>query len=148
MQRHHLLPRQILSRGCFVGLFGALGRQRIDFDDFRRNGLLLPANDSEAVRIGLPLHRGPHRDYNAMVIERVGGLEASWSARRLKAPEIALREAYLGLEQLQQALRRELLDQQRRIRLNRKDPLGAGLDFSELDAMADLLWPSTAPQDG
>ena len=148
MQRHHLLPRQILSRGCFVGLFGALGRERIDFDDFRRNGLLLPANDSAAVRIGLPLHRGPHRDYNAMVIERVGGIEAGWAAIRLKAPEIALREAYLGLEQLQQALRRELLSQQRRIRLNRRDPLGAELDFSELDAMADLLWPSTAPQDG
>ena len=148
MQRHHLLPRQILSRGCFIGLFGALGRERIDFDDFRRNGLLLPANDSAAVRIGLPLHRGPHRDYNAMVIERVGGIEAGWSAIRLKAPEIALREAYLGLEQLQQALRRELLNQQRRIRLNRKDPLGAELDFSELDAMADLLWPSTAPDVG
>lgn len=145
MQRHHLLPRQILSRGCFVGLFGALGRERADFDDFRRNGLLLPANDSAAVRIGLPLHRGPHRDYNAMVIERVGGIEASWSATRLKAPEIALREAYLGLEQLQQALRRELLNQQRRVRLNRKDPLGAGLDFTEFDAMADLLWPALAP---
>ena len=148
MQRHHPLPRQILSRGCFVGMFGALGRERVDFDDFRRNGLLLPANDSAAVRIGLPLHRGPHRDYNAMVIERVGGLEASWAARRLKAPEIALREAYLGLEQLQQALRRELLDQHRRIRLNRKDPLGHGLDFSDLDTMADLLWPSTAPDEG
>ena len=148
MQRHHLLPRQILSRGCFIGLFGALGRERIDFDDFRRNGLLLPANDSAAVRIGLPLHRGPHRDYNAMVIERVGGIEADWSAIRLKAPEIALREAYLGLEQLQQALRRELLNQQRRIRLNRKDPLGAELDFSELDAMADLLWPALEPTPG
>lgn len=145
MQRHHLLPLQILKRGCFVSLFGALGRDRIDFDDFRSNGLLLPANDSAAVRIGLPLHRGPHRDYNAMVIERVGGIEASWAATRLKAPEVALREAYHGLAQLQQALRRELLDQQRRLKLNRRDPLGAGLDFSELDAMADLLWPATAP---
>lgn len=148
MQRHHLLPRQVLSRVCFIGLFGALGRERIDFDDFRRNGLLLPANDFAAVRIGLPLHRGPHRDYNAMVIERVGGIESHWSARRLKVPEIALREAYLGLEHLQQALRRELLSQQRRIRLNCKDPLGAGLDFTELDAMADLLWPALAPPTG
>ena len=146
MQRHHLLPRQILTRGCFVSLFSALGRERVDFDDFRRNGLLLPANDQAAVRIGLPLHRGPHRDYNAMVIERVGEVEAGWAARRLMAPEIALREAYHGLEQLQQALRRELLDQQRRLQLNRRDPLGSGLDFSELDAMADLLWPATAPE--
>jgi len=31
-----------------------------------------------------------------------------------------------------------------RLRLNRQDPLGAGLDFAELDAMADLLWAGTA----
>ncbi len=100
------------------------------------------------MRIGLPLHCGPHRDYNAMVIERVGAIEAGWAARRLKAPEIALREAYQGLEHLQQTLRRELLNQHRRIRLNRMDPLGGGLDFSELDAMVDLLWPSAAPDAG
>ena len=145
MQRHHLLSSQILTRGCFAALFHALGRERVDFDDFRRNGLLLPANDQAAVRVGLPLHRGPHRDYNQMVIERVGAIEGAWSAYRIKAPEIALHEAYQGLELLQKALRRELLDQQRRIRLNSKDPLGAGLDFSDLDAMADLLWPATDP---
>ena len=37
-----------------------VGTERIGFDDFRSNGLLLPANDTAAVRIGLPLHRGPH----------------------------------------------------------------------------------------
>lgn len=123
----------------------ALGHGHVDFDDFRSNGLLLPANDVAAVRIGLPLHRGPHRDYNAMVIERVGQIEAGWSATRLRAPEVALIEAYQRLELLQRALRRRLLAQQRRLRLNRNDPLGNGLDFSELDAMADLLWPATAP---
>lgn len=146
MQRHHLLPRQILSRSCFAALFSALGRDKVDFDDFRNNGLLLPANDHAAVRIGLPLHRGPHRDYNAMVIERVGQIEASWSAARLQAPEIALMEAYQRLELLQRALRRRLLAQHRRIRLNTRDPLGSGVDFSELDAMADLLWPATEPK--
>jgi hypothetical protein len=44
-------------------------------------------------------------------------------------------------------LRRRLLDQQSRICLNTRDPLGSGVDFSELDAMADLLWPATAPRD-
>jgi hypothetical protein len=44
---------------------------------------------------------------------------------------------------LQRALRRRLLDQHRRLRLNRHDPLGSGHDFSELDAMAALLWPAT-----
>ena len=29
--------------------------------------------------------------------------------------------------------------------LNRKDPVGTGIDFSHLDAMADLLWDDTRP---
>lgn len=122
-----------------------MGRERLHFDDFRHNGLLLPANDSAAVRIGLPLHRGPHRDYNAMVIERVGEIEAHWSACRPLAPEVALMEALEGLRQLQQNLRRQLLDQQHRLTLNRRDPFRSEVDFTELDAMADLLWPATAP---
>jgi A nuclease family of the HNH/ENDO VII superfamily with conserved AHH len=143
LQRHHLLPRQILGRNCFQPMLDAVGRERLRFDDFRRNGLLLPANDRAAVRIGLPLHRGPHRDYNALVIERVGQIEAGWSSTRLRAPELALVDTLQRLELLQRALRRRLLAQQRRLRLNRSDPLGADVDFSELDAMADLLWPAT-----
>ena len=145
LQRHHLLPRQILGRNCFGPMLDAVGRGRLCFDDFRSNGLLLPANDRAAVRIGLPLHRGPHRDYNAMVIERVGQIEAGWSAARLRAPEVALVDALHRLELLQRALRRRLLAQQLRLRLNRSDPLGTGADFSELDAMAELLWPATDP---
>jgi hypothetical protein len=143
LQRHHLLPRQLLTRKCFSLLLDALGRNTINFDDFRCNGLLLPANDRAAMQIGLPLHRGPHRAYNAMVIERVGQIEASWAATRLRAPEPALEVAFRRLELLQRALRRRLLDQHRRLRLNRHDPLGSGHDFSELDAMAALLWPAT-----
>jgi hypothetical protein len=101
LQRHHILPRQILSRASFHQLLDAVGRERLHFDDFRHNGLLLPANDSAAVRIGLPLHRGPHRDYNALVMERVGQIEAHWSARRPYVPEVALAEALEGLRQLQ-----------------------------------------------
>jgi len=147
LQRHDLLPRQLLSSRTFTPLFDALGRSKVDFEDFRRNGLLLPANDSAVLKIGLPLHRGPHRNYNAMVIERVGQIEAVWSATRPRAPECALEVAYERLELLQRALRRRLLDQHRRLRLNRNDPLGGGKDFSELDAMAALLWPATQPPD-
>ena len=145
LQRHHLLPRQLLSCRALTPLFEALGRSKVDFEDFRRNGLLLPANDSAVLKIGLPLHRGPHRNYNAMVIERVGQIEAEWSATRPRAPECALTVAYERLEPLQRALRRRLLSQHRRLRLNRHDPLGSGIDFSELDAMAALLWPATQP---
>ena len=145
LQRHHILPRQILVRTCFQPLLRSLGRDRLNFDDFRHNGLLLPANDHAVVRIGQPRHRGPHRDYNAMVIERVGQIEGTWSATRLRAPEVALHDALERLQLLQRALRGRLLDQQRRLTLNRHDPLGQGVDFTELDAMADLLWPATEP---
>ena len=144
LQRHHLLPLQIVGRRCFQSLFNSLGRDDLSFDDFRSNGLLLPASDRAAVRIGLPLHRGPHRDYNALVIERVGQIEAGWAARRRRCPDAARAEALERLRLLQRALRRRLLAQRRPLRLNRHDPLGRGLDFTELDAMVDLLWPATA----
>ncbi len=141
LQRHHLLPRQLLGERCFGALFDTIGCDRIGFDDFRSNGLLLPASDSAAIRIGLPLHRGPHRDYNAMVIGRVGQVEEGWSSLRLKAPEIALDHALMRLGLLQRALRRRLLDPVRkRLSLNRHDPLGRSVDYAELDAMADALW--------
>lgn len=125
-------------------MFDEIGRERIGFDDFRSNGMLLPASDIAVLRLGLPLHRGPHRAYNALVIERVGQVEFDWSALRFKAPEIALDQAMLRLGLLQRALRRRLLDPLRkRIALNRFDPIGAAVDFSELDAMADALWPET-----
>lgn len=145
LQRHHILPREIFGRPCFSALFDTLGGDRLGFDDFRRNGLLLPANDFAAVRIGLPLHRGPHRAYNELVIERVGQIERGWAVHRQRAPDAALCEAIERLELLQRALRRRLIDQRRRMRLNRHDPLGAGVDFAELDAMAAQLWPATEP---
>lgn len=143
LQRHHLLPCQILGKECFQPLLGYLERSQFHFDDFRSNGLLLPADDHAAVRFGLPLHRGPHHAYNAMVMERVGQIEASWSVRRLSAPDLALVEALERLQWLQRALRRRLLANRRPLRLNRQDPIGRGFDFSELDAMADQLWPAT-----
>ena len=144
LQRHHLLPKQLLGLRCFGPLFQAIGRERVGFDDFRSNGLLLPARDDAVLRIGLPLHRGPHRDYNAMVIERVGRVESDWSALRTKAPEIALDQVLMRLELLQRALRRRLLDPlRRRLSLNRHDPLGHARDFTEIDAMAEALWGET-----
>jgi hypothetical protein len=143
MQRHHLLPRQLLSTRCFASLFERLGRERVGFDDFRRNGLLLPCTERAAMRFGLPLHRGPHRDYNALVFERVGQIEGGWAARRWRAPEGALEEALMRLALLQRALRRRLLADRSRLLLNRTDPLGRGRDFTELDAMAERLWRET-----
>ena len=140
LQRHHLLPRQLLSRRCFGAMFADVGRKRVGFDDFRRNGLLLPATESASVSTGMPLHRGPHPRYNEVVIARVGQIEAHWSVARYEDAEGALHDALLRLHLLQGALRRQLLAEHRRILLNRRDPLGAGYDFSELDEMAESLW--------
>ena len=127
LQRHHLLRRQLIGRRCFGRLFAEVGRHRIGFDDFRRNGLLLPAREDALQRLGLPLHRGPHRNYNDMVIARVGRIESIWSRHRMTDSEDAART-----DELQPFL------------LNRKDPLGSGVDFSDLDAMAEVLWGATA----
>lgn len=143
LQRHHLLPCQLLSRSCFAAMLATIGKARIGFDDFRRNGMLLPSREEAAKRIALPLHRGPHRNYNAMVIERVGQIEQSWSRQRLRDCEEATETALMRLALLQDALRKRLLDHRRPLRLNRNDPLGKDLDFSTLDAMAEALWSVT-----
>lgn len=140
LQRHHLLPRQLLSQRCFGRMFADVGRVNVGFDDFRCNGLLLPATETASVRSGMPLHRGPHPRYNEVVIARVGRIEASWADQRLHDPEAALVEALMRLHLLQAALRRQLLAERRRVVLSRKDPLGTGFDFAELDAMAEALW--------
>lgn len=141
MQRHHLLPRQLLAQGWFARLADQVGGDQLGLDDFRANGLLLPALEQAAQVLGLPLHRGPHRHYNQVVIERVGQIEAGWQCRRLQDPDRARTELVMRLRLLQRALRRNLLQPARALaRLNRHDPAWNTIDFSELDAMAEALW--------
>jgi hypothetical protein len=133
LQKHHLLPRQALNKRCFTGLIETVGADRIGFDDFRCNGLLLPA-----------LHRGPHRRYNEMVIQRMGRIERRWSLQKQSRPDEAAAVALMRLALLQRALRRRLLDVRKPLRLNRKDRQAARVDFNDLDAMAGLLWEASA----
>ena len=144
MQRHHLLPLQLVGKRCFGPMFQVVGRKAVGFDDFRTNGMLLPSTDEATFRTGMPLHRGPHRRYNELVIERVGRIEARWSELRRRDDSAALSEVLLRLALLQSALRNRLLLESKRMILNKKDPLGTGFDFTELDAMADSMWSSTA----
>lgn len=139
LQRHHILPRQVQRVRGFARMFAALGPEPVGMNDFRRNGLLLPSNETEAMRTGLPLHRGPHAIYTTMVIERVGAIEREWSGSHGHAAWVG---ALVALDALQKALRRELLDPAcwRSRPLNRRDP---ALNFSHLDAMAEALWGAT-----
>lgn len=141
LQRHHLLPRQLLQRGSFACMLGRLGTRTIGFDDFRRNGLLLPSSEAAALRTGLPLHCGPHRQYNELVFERVGQIEAGWRASGSGEGD---RTAIERLALLQRALRRRLLsDRRRAVSLSRRDPAWREADFAMLDAMAEQLWAAT-----
>ena len=144
LQRHHLLPRQLLTRHCFATLIATLGRDRIGFDDFRRNGILLPSQEKAALRTLLPMHRGPHRAYNDMVMERVGCIEAHWVVQSRQSRRQACEDALQRLSLLQRALRRRLFERSRRTVLNRRDPALARQDFDQLDAMAELLWAATS----
>ncbi|WP_082010451.1 AHH domain-containing protein [Novosphingobium malaysiense] len=141
LQRHHLLPRELLTHSAFRRMFMQGSAKRRSFDDFRDNGLLLPCRESAALRMGLPLHRGPHRHYNAMVIERVGQIEGEWTTLRPRDDAAAAAQVQWRLALLQRALRRFLLDgRRRRLLLNRQDPLGAGINYSDLDVVAEALW--------
>ncbi|MFN3988670.1 MAG: AHH domain-containing protein [Erythrobacter sp.] len=140
LQRHHLLPRQVMHRRSFSAMFTLIGPERLKFDDFRSNGLLLPATDQASLSTGMPLHRGPHRRYNEVVTERVGRIERQWSRARGYDPESALRTALWQLGLLQSALRRGLLAERRKFVLHARDPIGKDFDFTELDAMAEALW--------
>jgi hypothetical protein len=144
MQRHHLLLRQIMTSQPLRRMVEGLDRRRLGFDDFRINGMLLPAHEETAIATSLPLHRGPHRHYNAVVMERLGQIERDWSARRGVHTHSAGEDALMRLALLQSALRRRLLASMgRRLLLNRRDPFGNMVDFSELDAMAEALWGAT-----
>ncbi|MFD2136398.1 hypothetical protein ACFSLT_16960 [Novosphingobium resinovorum] len=44
LQRHHLLPRQLLGQSAFMRMLESIGGHRHRFEDFRENGLLLPCD--------------------------------------------------------------------------------------------------------
>lgn len=146
LHRHHIIPRQAIGMGALAPLWGALGSGEIGYDDFRRNGLLLPASEAASLRLGLPLHAGPHRHYNEMVIERLGRIESDWSRQRLRSRADARTGAVMRIRLLQTALRRRILDARRPLRFSRRDPLGAGRDFALLDMLAEALWTASEDQ--
>nr|WP_272916664.1 AHH domain-containing protein [Novosphingobium silvae] len=146
LQRHHVLPRQLLGHTAFARMFSSLGRERTRFEDFRENGLLLPCDEAAALRMALPLHRGPHPLYTKLVMERVGQIEAAWARARRHDAGAAAVAAHMRLDLLQRALKRYLLAAERRnMRLNRNDPFLAPASFAALDEVADGLWSATAP---
>ncbi len=141
MQRHHLLPQQLLGSKALNRMMSAVDPSGAIMLDFRRNGLLLPCAEAEAWRTALPLHRGPHRRYNHAVMERLGRIEAGWQRARKTSGDAAVVQAGFRLTLLQSALRRSLIAPKaaQNARLNRGDTMLRYRDFSTLDAMAELM---------
>ncbi|MDA7787971.1 AHH domain-containing protein [Sphingomonadaceae bacterium] len=141
MQRHHLLPKQLMNHSSLGRFIVAVDPASFGFEDFRRNGLLLPCEEETASRLSLPLNRGPHPEYNEMVSAKVGVIEVDWSVARYRRPKLAKTQARLRLALLQRDLRESLLASATAApKLNRHCKLGAGIDFTQLDAMAQQLW--------
>ena len=138
-QKHHLIPVQLLKKSTFLRMFEIAQQAGFDSRDFKSNGIYLPAKERLAIETGRPLHRGPHPQYNALVCERLGLIEASIQNKNsvTDANNIAFRLSYL-----QKALRRSLLKKPRCITLNKRDPMSRITDFTSLDNNVDLIWSS------
>jgi A nuclease family of the HNH/ENDO VII superfamily with conserved AHH len=73
-QRHHLIPQQIEGQGEAGNVIASIVRFGFSLDDFARNGMLLPGSEPVASASGLPVHAGPHPNYNRRVARLVAGI--------------------------------------------------------------------------
>ncbi|GAA0488452.1 hypothetical protein GCM10009096_34240 [Parasphingorhabdus litoris] len=144
-QRHHLIP---LQAGSIDDVAVPLHREMeggFDFDDFDKNGILLPSNERVALQTGRPLHRGPHPRYNELVIDRL--LLIIKLSEQIES--LFQRQSFFRfrVSLLQFTLRRALLGRNMAtLRLNKRDPGVTSEAFRDLDDCVDILcvqtqWP-------
>lgn len=134
-QKHHIIPVQVSRKSCFAKLLKAAQQGGYDPRDFESNGICLPAKERLAIESGRPLHRGPHPQYNDMVSERLYNIEASLRSAPYDCIEVAYR-----ISTMQKALRRMLLNNPSKIKLNKRDPMSKHIDFRQLEADVERLW--------
>jgi hypothetical protein len=71
-QRHHLIPKQCTRDARTRGFFSVMHNVGFRLNDFRTNGILLPSTQAQAALASLPVHSGPHPEYNLRIIDAVG----------------------------------------------------------------------------
>lgn len=98
-QRHHLIPRQLADHGETATVLHAITRWGFAIDDFRANGILLPATCRESEISGLPIHAGPHPGYNRRVAQHISAI-----GRTVRHPLIRLARVRLLQAQLRATL--------------------------------------------
>lgn len=138
-QRHHLLPMALMQRKQFRYFFRDLTASGFVFDDFTTNGILLPTTEAEALRARLPLHRGPHPRYNALILMRVETIRACYARSRRRLQDRM--DGVQRLRLLQNVIRRSLMGASAfPVKLHLRDPMHDGLGFETMDQMIEKAW--------
>ena len=117
-QRHHLIPVNIMRRPAFAKLFALIAHAGFNPHCLLNNGFLLPATEDGSARTGLPLHRGPHRQYDALIAERLSLIWLAALTGNIAATPVS---TLTHISDLQGQIRRSL-GPNAWIRLNQHDP--------------------------
>lgn len=131
-QRHHLIPLEIVRKPHFRDLFNTVRSKGFNPNDFRTNGMWLPATEELTVEYGLAMHRGPHPQYSELV--------SDWIAQLTHAKNHHPQELKHFLLLLQRRLRHFLKMRPSCVLLNRNDPLSLRKGFCSIDDGIDRLW--------
>lgn len=127
-QRHHLIPVNLIQRRAFAPVFLLAKSVGFDARNFLSNGTLLPATEVMVEQTGLPLHRGPHPQYDQLVADCLNEISNGIA----NDPSVAPILAYRRISELQGRLRRAL-NNDASLMLNRNDPRGAICPLFKLD---------------
>lgn len=137
-QRHHLIPVAVKNLSELWFARTLLLEAGFCFDDFTTNGLLLPSCEKEAVKAGLPLHRGPHPLYNEFVIEHI--VIIAKMAERCNEISLIRSQLINQIRSLQKTLATSLLNHPAgNLYLHKRDPVRSRMDFSFVDSHIDKL---------
>lgn len=117
-QRHHLIPVNIMRSPAFAKLFGLIALAGFNPHCFVNNGFLLPATEDKSVQTGLPLHRGPHREYDVFVAECLNAIWLAVLSGDIAATPVSI---MTHISDLQGQIRRSLRPNAW-IKLNQHDP--------------------------
>jgi A nuclease family of the HNH/ENDO VII superfamily with conserved AHH len=137
-QLHHLLPVGVFGHRNFSTSFQLLRADGFDPRFYSVNGLFLPATESAAMLWKMPMHRGPHRQYNELVAARVDTILLEMQRRCYIMS--ARYEAVERLNLLIATLRRILTGGRTFLRLSSRDPLHSHAHFCDIDAACERLW--------
>lgn len=140
-QLHHLLPVGVFTNRHFSARFERLRADGFDPRFYALNGVALPATERAAAIWKLPLHRGPHTQYNELVAMRVAAiLRDSDSRGHLSSSRY---DAVERLNLLISTLRQILSKERSFFLLNQRDPMHSRVNFTALDQACDLIWHAT-----